>query len=176
MAIGRIIRLRVLGAALATTLATGCGAGAEDQPDETGQTADSSDAVLEFSRCMRDNGVDIPDPKIDADGQIVFGDGEDSLGGATQEQYDAARKECEPLLMSGANNSLPGTDLTQADKEKMLDFARCMREQGIEMPDPSFDEGPGISFQVPQGAKGDANFEDASRQCQSILGTLGETP
>lgn len=52
--------------------------------------------------------------------------------------------------------------------EGSLRYAQCMREHGVDMPDPSNEEGGGISIMVPKGTD-KAKVEAADKACKQYL-------
>ncbi|MEN3610888.1 hypothetical protein AAH979_15175 [Plantactinospora sp. ZYX-F-223] len=125
----------------------GCGGG--DGPDPgggagTGTSAASGGAdpagelraaALQFSSCMRERGYDVPDPVFDERGFPGFAEPE--LRG--DQRYEAARAECRVALDSAAVAA--GAPTKDEMAEQLLAFARCMRERGVDMPDPPADGG-----------------------------------
>jgi hypothetical protein len=150
-------------------------------PDTTTSTGNSSDpqqAALDWAACMRKNGIDVPDPQVDADGGVQVrigpGAGQQSRGANPgSDAFRAARKECGSPFGSGG-----GPQLSAADREQlqasMLEFAACMRKNGVDMPDPQVGGGGGF-FRVGPGGNGggvnpnDPDFQKAQKACQSIL-------
>jgi hypothetical protein len=141
------MRTRIIVAALgaAALLLGGCGAKADDgskvasistPPQSGGPTAaDNSgksdeDKAREFAKCMREHGVDMPDPKMSGDGKgmsiAIQGDGAD------RSKVDAAQNECKHFLPNGGEMKPPSAE----ELDKMRKEAKCMREHGIDMPDP----------------------------------------
>lgn len=167
----------------------------DDNSDEQAQDdeADAEEELLDWVECMRDEGIDIPDPTRDADGNLVIegpgiriGGGE-SGGGTTSgddadddegpafdpEEMDAAIEECgEPPALGPGNIS---EEDRQAQEAAALEFAQCMRDEGIEdFPDPDFSNmGPGGE---PQRRSSDENSSggDEGDGPQVFLGPFGE--
>ena len=54
-------------------------------------------------------------------------------------------------------------------RKAQLEFAKCMREHGVDMPDPKFEEGGGVTMRMPQGSENDPKVEEAQKACQPIL-------
>lgn len=144
-------------------LVAGCGEGSEEDSglatlESTTTTSTVTDegvgteeAILAFSRCMRDHGIaGFPDPSFNADGSLDFRRGQTQLeeaGIATdspefREAFDACRELLQGVALIGG-----GIDLTEV-QDLLLEFARCMREQGVDVPDPdfSFAAGGGTPF------------------------------
>jgi hypothetical protein len=204
-------RRRLLLAPLVMALALGTaacgspsGAGAEvASADGSGGTAEVKDAAarkvdaekagLEFAKCMREHGVDVPDPQSGGDGFIMVSPapgevaaGESTAGGpvdgqALPEEFRAADEACRHFLDDLIQDGGPRMDAEAQDRA--LAFAKCMREHGIDMPDPDFSGGGGgFSIQI-GGGDGDGDgeridprsqvFQDAQKACGSLFGPEG---
>jgi hypothetical protein len=148
------------------------------------------DAALAFARCMREHGIDMPDPEIatDADGGISISQSGGGGGGTTaaaKEKFTKADAACRHLL-EAAQPAGPGRQLSAEDMDKLLAFARCMREHGIPMQDPGPDGGIRIEIKdsgpngggdgpKPAGPPDDPKFEAAQTACGSLLpGKMGQ--
>lgn len=150
-----------------------------EEPTSDELDADAEEAILAFSQCMRDNGVpEFPDPELDAEGNFrVFGGGGPGALGVDQETIQAAQEECFPLI-EGILQNFVGQDVSELE-DTFLEFAECMREQGIDMPDPDFSGGFGPGAGGRAGILGDIDPEDpefqaAAQECQGIFeGRLG---
>ena len=128
--------------------------------------ADPGQRALQFAQCMREHGVDMPDPDPNNRGQIQLG----PPGTDTRKVQEAAQacRAFSPIGNADSGNQTP------AQKEARLKFAQCMREHGVEnWPDPSDSQqgpminGPGMD---------DPDFESASQTCAPILrGAFGDT-
>ena len=192
----------VVAAALVAIVAAGCGGGsgsdsqvaslgpsaaASTTADPGGATTSASgnprDTVLEFTKCMRANGVDIPDPNFSQGGNFSIGPGRGS--GANIDPGDpkfrAAMDKCRPILQSIQQQISP--EQRQAFQDAALEFAQCMRSNGVDIPDPDFSQGPGGQggfgfFAGPGGGPngninpGDPKFRAASEKCQSVFDDL----
>jgi hypothetical protein len=176
------LRLAALGAATLLTLAA-CGgtapsgvatlqSGAPGAAPGGGSPAPSLDpetAQLEFARCMREHGVDVPDPGA-AGGPLVIGG-----SGPEVEKMQEATEACNHFLEAAFGApATPDPEML----DKMLAFAKCMREHGIDFPDPN-PQGGGVSIQIGPGGPGAIDpgsdtFQKAQEACQPVLG--GEGP
>ena len=188
----RRVALLLAMAALLVTTATACGdkSGKDgvatldgtssssddaDSGDDSGTSEeDAKDQALEFSQCMRENGVpDFPDPEFNDDGGMTMSrsTGPDSVDRETEEK---AMKACEDKMPRGGGN------FSEEDRAEMqdafLEYAKCMREHGIDMPDPDF-SGDGGAFRVGVGGDGmnpdEPAFKKADEACHDKLGDLG---
>jgi hypothetical protein len=159
----------VLTLLVASVALTGCGAG------NSGTGADASldpeDARLAYARCMRENGVDIPDPKPGTNGMVQLAPGTGPGVGVDGETFESARKACAKYAEDMGGPGAAG--FGEADKERLLQFARCMREHGVDVPDPDLDEDGGIAVEVPRGGV-DADFDAAHKGCQKYFGSAGD--
>ena len=91
------------------------------------------EGVLDFAQCMREEGIDFPDPTFDIDGNPQF----DNLEIENEEEFESAFENCEDIL----RNALPeqfdlDPEVEAALVDASLEFSQCMRDQGIDFPDP----------------------------------------
>ena len=177
------MRTRIVVAALgAALLLGGCGAKGDDgdkvasistPPKSGGPTAaDNSgksdeDKMRDFAKCMREHGVDMPDPKPAGDGGgmsiAIQGDGAD------RGKVDAAQNACKHLMPNGGEMKPPSAE----ELDKMRKQAKCMRDHGIDMPDPD----PTGKGAARIGGPGDdpKKFEDAAKACGLGMSVHSET-
>ncbi|MCR6484236.1 hypothetical protein M8542_15545 [Amycolatopsis sp. OK19-0408] len=167
------MRTRIVVAALgAALLLGGCGAKGDGgdkvasistPPKSGGPTAaDNSgksdeDKMRDFAKCMREHGVDMPDPKPagDGGGMAITLDGD----GADKGKIDTAQKACKHLMPNGGEMKPPSAE----ELDKMRKDAKCMRDHGIDMPDPD----PSGKGMTRAGSVGDdpKKFEEAAKAC-----------
>ena len=129
---------------------------------------DPQQAALEFAKCMREHGVDMPDPEVDSKGRIRV-TVRAGRGQADPKKLEAAQRACGHLMGGGGEG--PGK-LDPKAQDAMLAFARWMREHGIDMPDPT---GNGLLFNSKRGQGPDpssSKFKEAERACDHHLGDL----
>lgn len=156
-------------------------AGSESLTNIENAAAEVTDeeALLSFGACMRDNGItDFPDPILNADGSVDFGatPGEDPFSDVSDEVAEAAVSACIGELEGVAFG--PGGvefDLNEIE-DRFVQFAACMRENGIQIDDPDFSnltpggEGlnpfAGVDFEDPE-------VQAALEQCQDVFADLG---
>jgi len=93
---------------------------------------DAEAALLEFTQCLRDQGLDVDDPEADADGNLQFVPQDIDI-----DDLLAARDECSEYL-SGVTLEAFGFDRTSIEDD-LLAYAVCMRENGFDMADPDLD-------------------------------------
>jgi len=101
--------------------------------------AERDDLSRKFAGCMRDNGVDMPDP--DSEGGVAI----TSEASGDMEEMDKAFEACKDFLPNGGEPVKPSAE----DLESQREFAKCMRENGIDMPDPDPNGGMTQALEVP---------------------------
>ena len=125
------------GSAEVASLGDDAGMGQENPSsgDDSGEV-DVEAALLAFARCMRDEGFDIQDPTVDADGNVHLsppaGAGEGHA--SPEELQEVARGACGEHL-ERVTQTFQHDDETDL-QDSMLAFARCMRDQGVDYDDP----------------------------------------
>ena len=114
-----------------TGVATAGGAaGAEPTASASAVALDDADRQLKFAQCMRENGVDMPDPDPADQGRIRVNAGDDP------EKADAAMEKCREFLPNGGKPR----ELDPEQVENARKMAQCMRENGVpDFPDPQAD-------------------------------------
>ncbi|WP_405550245.1 hypothetical protein OG215_35750 [Streptomyces globisporus] len=143
--------------ALTATACSGDGDGTKDGGSASGTKKTKEDQALEHRKCLREQGLDIPEPKPGENGMGVTIDG----GSMGKEKMEKAFKACEDKAVGGGPK-----ELSQAEKDKMVAFARCMRKNGFDMPDPKFDGGKGQA--LPELKSQDMKkLEKANKACES---------
>ncbi len=132
---------------------------------ETTEPANDEQSLLNFSRCMRDQGVDFPDPIVDTDGypRFDFADPEDIDRDALFE----AGEECLDLL-EGVVLGLPDFDTAEFN-DTFLEYAACMREHGFEEIPDRIDMTAIMRGEAPPIDPTDPDFIAADKQCRDIF-------
>jgi hypothetical protein len=129
---------------------------------------DPQEAALEYARCMREHGIDMPDPKVDEDGRLEMRIGSSGRK-PDPKKLEEAEKACGHLLRAGGEKGRGRLD--PEAEEAMLKFARCMREHGIDMPDPG--EGGLVVRNEPGKGSGpdpeSSKFRQAEEACKHLL-------
>ncbi len=179
-------RVILLVAAVAL-IAAGCGdsdgggvATLEDSTSTTSATdnqnalAGDEARIMEFSQCMRDNGVvEFPDALVSEDGAIDFG-GFEQFDEFDQDDMEAAFEVCVDRL-EGLSFAPGGAnfDFTEI-QDTLLEFAKCMRHNGFDLPDPDFSNFDLAGGVGPFGEidPTDSSFEEALEACQDVFGNL----
>jgi hypothetical protein len=161
----QIVTLAAIGA---STALVACGGGDDD--DSADAEANFEDAQVEFAQCMRENGVDMPDPEPGQSGiNLRLGEGVDP----DSESFQNAREECEPIIQDAIPEG-ERPDPSEA-RDQGVKFAQCMRERGVNMPDPQVDSEGRVTFGGGGGEDilSDPDFEEAQEACQEEVGGFG---
>ena len=87
------------------------------------------------------------------------------MGPEDQPTMEAAQRACQKILESVRPPEM-SEEQEQKFKEQALKFARCMREHGIDMPDPQFEGGGRMTQRMEQGIDPRSErFRDAQEAC-----------
>ena len=141
-----------------TGIATARGAPDPTASEPTGTPApdlDMEERMLKFAQCMRDNGVDMPDPEFDGNGGVGV-----RLGGPNEsvEDVEQAMQACREYAPNGGEPPGPPDPQMQ---ERALKFAQCMRDNGVE----SFPDPDGAMMRIDGSVGEDPDFEAAQEKC-----------
>ncbi|WP_236009081.1 hypothetical protein [Actinomadura physcomitrii] len=119
------------------------------------------DAQLKFAQCMRQNGVDVPDPGSGHAETMRIGKG------AEKGKLQAALKKCQSWLQAGGK--LP--DLKDPKvRDQYVKFAQCMREHGADMKDPD----PDGTIHIPVGKTNPETVNRAREACKNLAPGAGK--
>jgi hypothetical protein len=118
--------------------------------------------ALRNAECLRGHGIDVPDPKP---GQGLLMDNRD----VNPQEFERAQRACEKKL-----GKPPAPDLSPQEerefRDAMLNYARCMRAEGIDMPDPTFGANGEVRVQVKGRGRSDPEsdpvFKAAEAKCR----------
>jgi hypothetical protein len=148
---------------------------------------DPEEAMQAFAACMREHGVNIQISSVSDDetGPVTGTNKGPDTGGPgrapDKDAFAAADLACKHLLPKGGVNG-PGGEIDPEFQDKLLDFAKCMREHGVDMPDPQFGTGGKVTIGGPDDTTGNGprpdpeskEFQDAEAACGSLLpGKMG---
>jgi hypothetical protein len=167
--------LTVLGGALLLALA-GCSSAGGDGIASAGGTSSAAQGTAqvsdeeqarEFAKCMRDHGIDLPDPQPDGNGGFDWGAG---MAGVdfNDPAFQEAINACRDKLPGGGREVLDDPEV----QAQLQEFAQCMRDNGMtDFPDPDPEGGFGGAF-----AELDRNspeFQSALDACRDKLPERG---
>ncbi|WP_141704175.1 hypothetical protein [Planobispora rosea] len=150
--------LTACGQAPEAEVATAGGAASSTGPSASPSASAQEDGV-KFARCMRENGIDMPDPEPGGERVKI-------TGKVDKNKLDKAHEACREYAPEAMRNPVddPGA------RDALLAFARCMRENGIDVPDPDFSgDGVGIKIGGPELNPHSPEFEKAHKACEKLL-------
>ncbi|MGW7349898.1 hypothetical protein [Streptomyces sp. NPDC054784] len=115
------------------------------------------DQAVAWRKCLRDNGVDMPEPKP----------GSNAAPGLkmTKENQAATEKAFEACKDEAPKNG-PGSEMTQEKKDALIEYAKCMRKQGVDMPIPK--EGEAMALPAPSTPAEKKAYEKAGKACEDV--------
>jgi hypothetical protein len=175
-------------AVVAAVVAAGCGGGSgngvarADTGSSSGSDASSSsdagtstsqadveEAQLKFAKCMRDQGLDFPDPKPDANGNLRF---QTPRGSGDRNKFQAAAQNCSQYL-KGIRPQLTPEQQSEF-QDAALKYAKCMRAEGIDVPDPTGSGPGGGGGAFLKLDRNDPKVQAANQKCEKyIQGVIG---
>ncbi len=140
--------------------------------DPAGTAASSEAELLDYVQCVRDQGVDIADPTVDADGNLTLGGGGPGSGDGTgtaafdHDALLAAQDVCGEVPSGAFGSAVRDTTEFQ---DAALVFVQCMRDEGLEVADPDFSttSGPGGGGMLGDLDRSDPAVTAALETCQS---------
>ena len=155
---------------------------------DTDSTPDNSDERIktdeeittEFTTCLRGYGFDVTDPTLNADGSVDLEGLRDSI--MTDPNFDIssektvqALQDCLALLEDATFARAPTQEDQIELQDNLLDFAECIRENGIDIPDPEFSNDPRLIMQsMFENITITPKVEKSIESCSGII--FGQTP
>jgi hypothetical protein len=167
--------LRILTVPLLMALAlTGCAQNGGDNDDgiataggtptasasaDAGEKLSDEEMRLKFAECMREQGIDMPDPGNGPGVRIRVREGTDP------KKVDAAMEACKQYAPNGGEPpKLNAEQLEQARK-----YAKCMRENGVpNFPDPGSDGRITMQRRQGDGGPSEETIEAAMEKCRQF--------
>jgi hypothetical protein len=141
------------------------GAGSATGTTSAGGSQDDRQAALNWARCMRQHGIDLPDPQFSGD---HITQRLPTRAEQNSPKFKAAEQACKQYEPNGGRPTPP----TAQERQQALAFAQCMRQHGINMPDPKI-TAEGIDQQLPARMRpDDARLRAAEQACHQY-GSLG---
>jgi hypothetical protein len=170
------------GDGVATLSGDGGNQAAEKQSDDQATPEEAEEAFRKYAQCMREEGIDMPDPQTSTAGGeggpvMIMGERVDGEGGdgPSPEEFEAANKKCEHFTADIVRNGPGQIDPEQeaAMRDRALAFAQCMRDHGIDMPDPTFGDNGVVQQEFRAGTSDpmdDDDFQAAQEACAEKMG------
>ncbi|HEV7978668.1 hypothetical protein [Amycolatopsis sp.] len=132
----------------------------EPGADPAADQGTDEDKMRAFAKCMREHGVDMPDPQAGPDGKgMIAVQGAEDGKNVDMAKMEAAHEACRKLLPNGGEMK----PLDPAQLDKMRQDAKCMREHGIDMPDP--EQGGKTTMKLDRAQVDEGKLEAAMKAC-----------
>ena len=150
-----------------------CG-GSSDPKTAADFKQDMRQAALRYAKCMRQHGVDMPDPQIEG-GRMTMQLGGPGASPANKPTMDRAQKACQKIMDSVKPPPMSKAQIAKARKQA-LKMAQCMREHGYDFPDPQFGSNGEMRQRIgPQNGIDPQNprFQQTMRSCAKSTGGAG---
>ena len=177
---GRAFAALALTGALAVGVSA-CGSSSSASSSAVAGTAVSTSssrytARLAYAKCMRNHGVNVPDPS--ANGGPAGGGG--GGGGGFRALRDSpnfpkASQACASLRAKAFAFANVSPAQRAQFQQELVKFATCMRRRNIDIPDPSTTGGGGFGIfrQIPSSERNSPAFQTALKACSSVLPRFG---
>ncbi len=126
----------------------------------------AEDSLIAYAACMREHGIETDDPQFDVDGNLVSKPAFKAAlkSGEGDETFAAAQADCGDYLVAMKPALDPALQAEQT--EAALRLAACMRDQGLDWPDPASD---GSRF-----AGSDVEIDKKSPEFQAAFEVCGD--
>jgi hypothetical protein len=125
-------------------------------PSATPPSVDPTERARQFAQCMRDNGIDMQDPDPNAHGGLT-----NLPPGTDWSKVQKAMNACRSLAPNGGE----GMKLDPEQQEQLRQWAKCMRDHGVNVPDPNPNVG-GMGLDPNSFNRDDPKFKAAFDACQ----------
>lgn len=153
-------------------VADGSTSAADAPASETTGSSDPQQSIIDFTQCLRDQGLEVDDPDFSGGGAAFGGNQAIDLSDPdVRDAFDACRSK-----LQGIGQQFSEED-RQAFQEAALQMAQCLRDKGLDVEDPDFSgDGPGAGGAGGPGGGpfGGLDMEDegvraAVDACQEVL-------
>ena len=131
--------------------------------------------ATDFTECMRNEGFELPDPELNADGSVNVETIRDNLIADPNFNFQSRKTQqslakCIPLLEGATFSQQPTEEELVEFQDNLLQFAECLRENGLDVPDPDFNDGTnGIRTMLAEVDLTDSKVQATIAECQSTF-------
>ncbi|MCP3972898.1 MAG: hypothetical protein GY720_00225 [bacterium] len=131
------------------------------------------EAFQQYSECMREHGIEMPDPTSGGDGTISLSGDSFGVEALDFEALEEAAAACDSIL-EDAFGEFEMTPEQQAEmRDRELAFAKCLRDNDIDWPDPTGDVSGAAAIAIPDNIDPET-LEAAMEVCsKDVLGGDG---
>lgn len=144
------------------------GSGGSDPGGETAEQK-TNQQMVRFAKCLREHGVQAETNSGPKGFGIHISGGPPAPGGkqGPPPAFKAAQGACRRYAPTGPFENLSPAQKAE-EKQKAVEFARCMRSHGVDVPDPGASGVLELSNIDPQSA----TFQSAQNACNHLMGKL----
>jgi len=133
----------------------GCGDKGSDDNATGDSTLAAGDQAVKFAQCMREHGVQVPDPQPGQPIQIQ-GNPDDTS------KIKAAQEACKDYAPQGEGNGSQSGD----DLDRQAKLVECLRGKGVDVEDPQ----PGQPLRIRGQRRDETKTNEAMQACQAEVG------
>lgn len=139
------------------------------------ETKTDEEITTEFTTCLREHGFSTADPTLNADGSIDLESLRDSIlqdpvFDINSESTVRVFEDCLPLLEDATFATTPSQEDQIELQDNLLEFAQCIRDNGIDVPDPEFSGDPRQAMQsMFEDVISTPKLEEAVSSCIGII-------
>ncbi len=154
--------------------------------EEPSTALDADDAALEFSQCMRDEGLDFPDIGVDANGNPAIRDAFSSSDlDPGSDEFRSAIEACRSTLADAGFGARGGGRADDPEfQDALVEYSECLRDEGLDVGDVQLGGGQGNGGAPPAGedapergqGQGRGRFGDPSERIADSLGLDAQDP
>jgi hypothetical protein len=153
-----------------------CGGSSKEPTSEAARRQELEQKSVKFAKCLREHGVHAETGtgpngrgfslKVNVGGAHPGGPGgESAKSGGPPPEVQRAMNACKQYRPAPKQLNLSPAEKAEQAK-KALEFARCMRSHGVNVPDP----GPSGALELNDIDPQSATFETAQKDCQHLMG------
>ena len=141
----------------------------------SGSSSSTYEARLNYAKCMRSHGVNVPDPSANGGPAGGAGGGGGFRALRSSPNFQSASTACAKYRSKafGFANITPAQ--RAAAQQELVKFAECMRSHNIDIPDPSTTSGGGFGIfrSIPSSQRNSPAFQTVLKGCSSSLPRFG---
>lgn len=145
-------------------------ANATEQTDE--------EILTNFAACLRDHGLVAPDPEVNPDGSLDLLAFRQSIGQSNPGILNSpALLQCLPLLAEATFAQPPSPEDEVELQDNILLFAQCLRDDGVDVPDPEFSNGirATMAAMLQRAGGADSRVQESFEMCANQVFNAGNS-
>ena len=145
----------------------------ETEGDVSRDELTDEEITTRFVECMRDLGFNLPDPELNSDGTVDTITLRQNIANYPKFDPSSGRSEiqkCLPVLQGATFARQPSPEDVIELQDNLLEFAQCLRDQGVDIPDPDFSNGPRAAMGSMFQGLNRARLQEEMRSCGNAFG------